>query len=219
MGPDGAGKAVDFRIVGQQHAALAGGDVVREEEAEGAHMAEGAGLLAAQFGVEGLAIVLHEPKAVFVREGAYHVQRRRVAEDGNADDGPGLRRQGFLERPGVHIHGIQFDVHEPEPEPVLVQRMIGGGPGNRRHDDLVASLERPLLDVEQAGHGHQVGRRAGIDHHRVTPPVVIGESALEGRHLRAHGIAAAIHHPGDGGAFFVPPGIGRQIPKHLIRPP
>ncbi len=101
---------------------------MREEKAERADVAEGAGFFAAQFGVERLAIVFEEIQAVVVGEGAYDVQRRRITEDGNGDDGLGFRAQRRLQLGGVDVERVQFYIDEAEFQPVLLQRVIGGGP-------------------------------------------------------------------------------------------
>ena len=128
MRPDGAGERVGLGVVGDQHAAFTGGDMVREEKAERADVAEGTGFFAAQFGVERLAIVFEEIQAVVVGEGADDVQRRRIAEDGNGDDGLGFRAQCRLQLGGVDVERVQLYIDEAEPEAVLLQRMKGGGP-------------------------------------------------------------------------------------------
>ena len=142
-------------------------------------MTEGAGLAAAKLGIERLAVVLDEIEPALVGETAHDVERRRIAEDADADDRARTRPHGRLELAGVHVDGIERDVDDLELEPVLLQRMIGGGPRDRRHDHLVAALQRPLFLVEQRRDGEQIGGGTGVRHHRIFAAVIGGERGLE----------------------------------------
>ena len=114
--------------------------------------------MAVEFGIQRFAVVFQKIQAVFVGERPDGGQVGRVAENGNGDDGPGLGRQGVLQGAGVDVEGLKLYINEAELEPVLLQRVVGSGPGNRRHDDLVTALQRLLFLMEQGGDGDQVGR-------------------------------------------------------------
>ena len=178
-------------------------------------MAEGAGLAAVKLGIDRFAIVLDEIEPALVGETAHHVERRRIAEDADADDRARARPHGRLELAGVHVEGIELDIDDLELEPVLLQRMISGGPRDGRHDHLVAALQRPVLLVEQRGDGEQVGGGAGVHHHRIFASVIGGERRLERGDVWAHGEPARSDDALDRFDLLGAPGADGKLVKHI----
>ena len=201
-------------IICRHHAAFHGRDVVREERAESRKMAERPGFLAAELGVHGFAVVFDEIQAALVGEPPHDIQSRRIAENADAQDGAGPRSDGRFELAAIHIDGLKLDIHDLELETVLLQRMVGGGPGNCRHDHLIAALQRAIFLIEERGHGEQVGGRSGIHHHRVLALVIGGKSFLESRYICADGEAARGDDALDRVNFFRAPGTRCQLVKH-----
>ena len=87
--------------------------------------------------------------------------------------------------------------------------MIGCAPGNSGHDHLIAPLQGAVLLEEQAGHGQQVRRRAGVRHHCVALAHVGGELALEGFDILTHREKAVGYYSLESLLLFLPPGACR----------
>ena len=211
----GAQRAHDvgqLAVVAEHHAAFHRRDVMREEKAEGVEATERPGLPATELGIHRFAIVLDEVEAMTVGEIPDHVQRARIAEDADPDDQARARRQRLGQLRDVHVERLQFDIDEAQLQPVLLQRVIGGAPGNGRDDHLVAALQRPVLLEEQRGHGNQVCRGARVGHHRVLAAEIAGELVLESLYLLAHGQAARGEHAMNRlDLLIVPGGSGKRI--------
>ena len=217
MRAHGAAELEELALVRRHHPALDGRDVVRVEKAEGRDVAEGPGLPAGELGVHRFAIVLDEVEAVAVGRGAHDVEGRRVAEDADADDRARALPDRALEHRHIHVERLELDVEDLELQSVLLQRVIGRGPGDRRHDHLVAARERALLLVAERRDRDEVGGRAGIDHDAVLAPMIGGEGLFEARHLRPHGEAVGRDHALDRRDLLRSPGAGRQIVEHRAR--
>src|SRR6185503_20527671 len=108
-------------------------------------------------------------------------------------------------------------VNEPETQSVLLQRVIGRGPGNRRDDDLVPTLQGTIPFVAQGGDAYEVGRRAGVDHDGVRHPELGGERFLEAPYFFAHRVSIGLADASDGLELFGAPGRAREIVEHQRR--
>ena len=94
------------------------------------------------------------------------------------------------------VIGAQFDVDDDRPQPVLDDRVDGGGKSGRHGQHLVTGLQRPLsepfLALAQLGAGQgaeraQVGAGAAVDEDGVAGPYIAGQGALEERMEPARG--------------------------------
>ena len=138
------------------------------KEREGAQQPEGAaervepaGLSPGE-GAQALAVVLDEIRAVPLRLRLPPVEMGGVAQDGAAHHQPGVGvgvARGSI--PGLVYVG-QHDI-----QAILHQGGVGGAPGHRRHQHLVAALQRVVGLVKEASHGQEIGRGAGVGHDTV----------------------------------------------------
>ena len=99
-------------VGGDDHAALAAGDLFVWIEPEDACAAERAGGLAFVPPAERLAAVFDHGDAEAVGDAGVEVHVGRVAEGLDGEDGPGAGCDGTLEQDGVHVERDRLDVDE-----------------------------------------------------------------------------------------------------------
>ena len=78
--PKGHQNPVQNGVIGDYGAALAHRYMVGGIEAEGAYMPESTRMFAAEFGAQGVAVVLNEPKALVLADLFYLFQIERIAQ-------------------------------------------------------------------------------------------------------------------------------------------
>ena len=160
----------ELLVAQREHPALARGEVLVGVEAEAGEVADGADLAAVgEPGLRGVSGVLHEPKAVLGAGCLERVQIARVACVVHGHHGARARRHGCGDGRRVEAQRGLVDVAEDRPGAGAHDHVGGGGPGQRRRDDLVASgvadAERPQRQVHRGragGDGERDGS-LGID--------------------------------------------------------
>ena len=157
-------EVVQLHVVGRDDTALHRRNVMREERAERVDVTERATRFPLERGAHRFAVVFEQIQTVTIAERPELAQCAGVAQDADGHDHSRSRRQRLLELGDVHVQRRQVDIDEPKPKAVLLQRVVGGRPGNRWDDDLVTSLQGSLLLVEECGDSHKVGRRSRADH-------------------------------------------------------
>ena len=156
---------------------------MREVEGEGRHPAECADPAPPDLGVERLAGVLEQREAPRPAEGGETLDRRRVPEEVDREDGAALRRQGALHRLDREVERRRRHVGQDRDRADLDDRPEGRRPGDRRHHHLVTRAEeRPARAAPRAGERRdreQVRRGSRVAEDRVGGAVRFCEGRLE----------------------------------------
>ena len=87
-----------------------------------------------------------------------------VAEQVDGEDGLRARPDRGVGEVEVHVEGVDVDVDETQLEAVLLKRVVGGRPGDRGHENLVARVQIDL-GVEHRGRDRDEIRAATRVHH------------------------------------------------------
>ncbi len=193
----GAGEVGQVVVVGDDHAALAGGDLLVGVEGEHAAVAEVAGGPAAEVPAQGLAAILDHGQLVRAGNPLVAVEVGRVPEHLHGQNGLRPRRDGRLQGLRIGVVGFGVDVHKDRPGPLEEQAVGRSDKGEWRGDDLVplADAQGPDAQVQAAG--------AAVDADAEPPPRAAGAGGLEGLGARADAQAVALEHRDDGLDFIV----------------
>jgi len=126
-------------VVGDDHPALARGDLLFGIEREHRAVREGAvtGLDAPVFRPQGLAGVLDHHKPVAVGDLADDVEPRRLAKGVHRKDGLRAGSDGVLDEVRVDVGGVRLDVHEHRLRPLIQGAVAGRDEAERGRDDLL----------------------------------------------------------------------------------
>src|SRR5208283_399308 len=127
-------------LVGQNASAFAHGDVVRGIEADGCEIAEGAHLLAVVSRAKGIAAVLDQPQAVFLRKCGDGVEIERIPQRVGEDNGAGAAGKRGFELTDIYVVRRNLNIDEDWDECVLQDGIDGGGKSRGQGDDFVAGL-------------------------------------------------------------------------------
>ena len=212
-----AREMIQLGVVCDQQSSLHRRDVMGVKGTEGVQVAERPAPLAIQCCAQRLAVVLEQNQIVRVAKRANLVERGRVAQDAHRHDHARARRERCLELRRIHIERVELDIDEPKLQSVLLQRMKRRRPRDGGNDDLVAALKRALRSITECGNTDQVGRRAGIHHHRVLHAERLGERLFEAAHLLAHRKASAGDDAIDGVKLLRSPARARELVGHQER--
>ena len=112
-------------VIGHDHAALAGRDVVRRIEGRGRQVAERAREPVAVARAEGVAVVLDQPQVVLLDQLHDRVEVERHAQRVREHDRPRPRRDGRPEPVRIGVVAVQADVDEHRDQAVLDDRRDG----------------------------------------------------------------------------------------------
>lgn len=168
-------------VVGDDHAAFAGGDVLVGVEAEGADIAEaaaGAAFVGLSMHLSG---VFEHFQAVLTGQFQHRVDIYRQAEDVDHHDGLGAGGDAGLDLAYVHVPGDRVAVHQHRLCPASDDLADAGDDGEAGHDDFVAGA-----DAQGVNSGIQ-GGGAVADGDGVTAAHALGESLFELLDKRAFG--------------------------------
>ena len=127
-------------VVGDDHAALAGGDVLALLEAEAADGAERADLAAAVLGQKAWAQSSMTGMPLESASSMIAVMSHGIAEEVGDDDRLGAVAEAGLDGLRRHVAGDRVDVGEDRDGALVEDRGQGAHVGDRRRDDLVAGL-------------------------------------------------------------------------------
>ena len=161
-------------VVGGDHAALTGGDVLRRREAEHRGAAEPAHRSAAVRRPVCFGGILDEQDAGLIGDGREAVQVGRLAAVVDGHDGLGGGRDPAGHVGGVEVEGVGLYVGEDGRGAHVQHRGRGRDEGHGRHDHLVARADAEA-EVD-AGEGH----RAAGEGDGMVDLVGLGEGVLEG---------------------------------------
>ena len=180
--------APELGIVGDDHAAFTGGDVLallQAEAADGAERADGAAIIG---GAIGLRAVFDNGEAVSRGELQDRAHLGRIAEQVGDDDGAGLWAQDALDRFRRHVAGPWVDIRKNRDRGLVDDRCDGPHISDGRRHDLVARRRVDGGDrgVDR-GRAGRAGRGMGHAHQRGE----VGYEALDEGALRAGERAAA----------------------------
>jgi hypothetical protein len=167
------GQLVQVRPLGGDHPALARRDRLARVEAEAAHLAEVARVLARVPGAERAGRVFDDPQVVLARELHHRPHVRAQAEEVDGDDAHGARRNKGFELTHVEVEGVQRHVAEDGPSAHVLDRVGRRHPREGGDYDFVAGPEAQGRD------GEVQGRRAGADGGGVRRTGEGGELLLE----------------------------------------
>ncbi len=156
-----AAEVGDAVVVGDDHAALAGGDLLVGVEAEDSGVAEGADGFAAVLASQPLARIFNHSNLVPAGDRAVLGHEDRVAEGLDREDGFGLGRDRVLDALRVHVQGLGADVHEDRLRADIQNAVRRRDEGKGRGDDLIAGADahREHEHVQPGGAG---GARDGV---------------------------------------------------------
>ena len=104
-----------------------------------------------------------------------------VAEQIDREDHVHVVVEGPRQRREIEVQRLAIDVDEAQDQAVLAERIVGGRPGDRRHDRHPSGSRQRRARLEQGGHGQQVGGGAAVDHHRVPRAHLGGEGRSKAR--------------------------------------
>lgn len=152
---EGAAHRGEVGVVGDDHAAFAGGDLFVGVEAEDSAEAEGADLAFSGCAAEAFAAVFDEGEVVFFGECFLGVHAGGVAEGFDGDDGFGAGGDGAAEAGDVEVVGFGVDVDEDGFGADEEDAVGGGDEGEGGGDDFVAFFDAggEHGDVEAGGAG------------------------------------------------------------------
>ena len=143
---------VQVVVVGEDHPALGGGELLVGVEAVHRRVAEGAELPAVVVTVDGLAGVLHDPQAVAPRDVHQRGDLCRIAKDVDDEDGLGARRDGRLHRRRIHVEREGIHLRAPGRGTRVEDDVGRRHERDRRGDHLVAGAEaQGMKAAVQAG--------------------------------------------------------------------
>ena len=164
---------VEIRVLRDEHAAFARGDLLVGVEGKRAHVTDRADVTSAPLGAEGFAGVFDDPQVVSARDVHDGVHVRGPPEDVHRQDGPRPGCDPALDRRRIEVERHRVDVHEHR-DRVDEQGAIGRrDEAERRRDDLVArpKVERLHREVQRGRSAAHRGREARAG--------VVAERALE----------------------------------------
>jgi len=138
---EGAAGLGEAFIVGDDHAAFAGGDLFIGVEAEDASAAEGADHAFAGASAEAFAGIFDEDDLVFLGELFEFGDAAGVAEDFDADDGLGFGGEGGGEFIEVDVEGFRVDIDEDGFSSDVEDAVGGGDEGEGGGDDFVVGAD------------------------------------------------------------------------------
>ena len=176
-----------FGIVGQDHAAFAGGQVLGHVEAVTTAQTGSTHRAPVVSGFQGVRAVLDQHQVVLADDRHDGVHVAGAPGEMHDQHRPGALADRRLDRRGIDVHAGRIDVGQDRRGAAVDDRVHRGAEGQRRGDDLVA---RPEAGGDQA----QVqGGRAGVDRDRVPGAAVGGDRVLESPHPGARTEPAAAH--------------------------
>ena len=178
-----------------------------EEGAERADQAEGPGRPARLARAHGLAAILDQGDVPAGQDRLYRRVVVGVAQQIDREHHRDIVVDAGAQAVQIEIQGVGIDIHEAQPQAVLAQGIIGRGPGDGGDHGHLAGAQSRRLGVEQRRHGQQIGRGAGIDHHRIPRADRRREPRLEFAHLGTHGGSTALDHRHGGAPLGPVPGV------------
>jgi len=194
---EGAAHVGEFFVVGDDHAAFAGGDLFIGVEAEDADAAEGADLAAFVGTAEAFAGVFDEGDFVAGGDGGDFVHADGVAEGFDGEDGFGFGGDGGFDFVGIEVEGLGVDVDEDGSGADHLDDVGGGDEGEGGGDDLVAGA-----DVQGEEAAVEAGGAGGDGDGFVDVEVVL-EGVFELGAFGAQGEMAGFQNVDDGLDFGV----------------
>src|SRR5262249_41208396 len=132
--------------------------VMRKEEAERIQLAESTRLAACNLRIHRFAIIFEEIQPMCASKVLDDVQRRRIPKDAGCNNHSSPGSQSTLQLADIDVQRVQFDIHEPKLQPILLKRMKRGAPGNGRNDDLIAPLKRPVRFIKETRDRNEIRR-------------------------------------------------------------
>ncbi len=163
---DGASDLGQLRPIGVDRPALAHRDVVGRVEAERRHLTERAHHAAVPLRPQRVARIFQQKEIMPPDEVHHRVHIGRVAQRVGKDQRARARRHRLLQLRHVQVKVTQTAVDEYRRQTVLNDGIDGSGEADGWGDNLVAGAQTlRQLARTQRRHGHQVGRRAGVDRH------------------------------------------------------
>lgn len=214
-----------FPAVGEEHAAAASGDDLVAVEADGAVVAEVAGLLALVGCPEAFGGVFDKEGIVLFADGADFVDlaRRSVQMNKHHQAHVGVNFEGLFEGDGVHVPGVVFGVDEHGFAVFVGDGVHGGVEGHVAAEHLVAA-ETPLARLWHAVQGFacELGAKVercgtGRECHSIHATDLLGSQALDLVDVRTHG-AHPVGFVGFGNVLdFVPMHGGAREPDFLFK--
>ncbi|KRY89177.1 hypothetical protein T4D_8391 [Trichinella pseudospiralis] len=154
-------------VIGHNHAAFHGHNVVGEEERKGACQAERSHMTTS------IVLVANFHNSIHVRHIAHQVdneERFRLRADRFFHN---FRRRVQSDRINVHQLNIQI--------------------GQHRHQNLIPGIQHFARSHGQRHRAEQISRRTAVHHHRMTDAYCFGKILLEALHLGTHGVHHFIH--------------------------
>jgi hypothetical protein len=170
---------------GQDHAALAGRNVLGDVEAEAPEVAERSRGVPVVARLDGVSAVFDDDQLVTRRQIPDGRDITRPAGEVHGDDRAGPRRDGGLDGRGVDVHGARIDIGEKRCGAGMDDCVGGRAERERRRDDLVTRLQSGDEDAQVQR------RRAGAYGDGVRGTLVGGEVLFQLRDLGAGAEPAA----------------------------
>ena len=128
-------------IVGENHTAFAGGDLLIGIKGEDGHFAEGAGLFAFQLGAEGFTAILEDGEVVSFGDFADFVEVGGAAEGLDRHNGFGILGYFIFDFCGVDVEGFRVDIDKDGFCACHHNGIRGGDEGEGRDNDFVAGAD------------------------------------------------------------------------------
>ncbi len=183
-------------IVGENHTALAGRDLLIGVECKDGHFAEGSCLSAVQFGAEGLAAVLDDGEVVFLGDGADFVEVCGAAERLDGKDGLCFFGDCGFDFRGVDVESRRVDIDEDGFCAGHHNNGCGGDECEGGCNDLVAGADFECGEAEEQAAGSAVYGDGAF------PADVFGEGVFKFGQLRAERKIGASQDCADGFDFL-----------------
>jgi hypothetical protein len=130
-----------LRIVSEDGAAFAHGDVMRGVEAQGADMAEGADLAVAIGAAEGIAAIFHQPESVMIGKRSHFFDREGDSQRVGEHDGARLRANGGSDRGKRRVVAGRCGIDEDRYQAILQNGVDRCRETRRSGNDLIARLQ------------------------------------------------------------------------------
>ncbi len=196
MVPQAPGHPGQFRVVGRDHPALAGGHVLHRVEAPGGQVRDGAHAPPPVLGAQRVRGVLDERDAAGPGQRAERVEVARLPRVVHRHHRPGARGDPALHLGRIQVERVGPHVREHRRAAPVEHRVGGGREGERRGDHLVAGPDAGREDgrVQRGGPGgdRDAARRAHAGRDRLLEP---GDGRAGGHPAAGQ----ARHHRGDVG--------------------
>ena len=174
-------------LAGQDHASFAGGDVLRDVEAEAPVIAERPGRAPVIFGFNGVGAVFDDLQIVVPGNAAERIHFAGPAREMNGKNRPRPRRNSCLHLQRVNVHRARIDVGQYGRRASMNNRIDRCAERERRRDDLIPGPE--ILGE----HAQMQSGRAGIDRNRLRGAPVPCKIRLELSDLGPGAQPAALH--------------------------